>query len=299
MDGEEQLALDVNTIVQHIIFGLLLGGVYALASMGLALIFGVMNLINFAHGEFVMLAMYVTYFISTTLFLDPVFIPIITMPLFFILGIAVYYASLHKIIITKGPPLSQIAVTIGLLVLLRNLTLAVWKAEPKAITFSILSGSFYLGPYIIPVNRLGSALVSLTTLLILQLMLSKTKLGVALRAAADDSDAAALMGVSIGKLYALTFGLGTALIALSGALIMTFQEVNPLSGLLYGLLSWVIVAMGGLGGVTGVIFSSLILGVAESLGIALWDPRARELIIYLIFILLLWVKPAGLFARRW
>jgi branched-chain amino acid transport system permease protein len=282
--------------VQSIIFGLIMGGIYALVAIGLALVFGVMNVINFAHGDFVMLAMYITYFLSIMLTLDPVLVPLLTMPLFFIFGIGVYFGTLHKII--KGPALSQIAVTVGLLVLLRNLTLALWRAEPKAIEYTAIAGNFYVGPFIFPMSRLISAIISVATLILLHLFLTRTKMGLAIRATADDSDAASLFGVNVRNVYAVTFGLGTALIALAGALIMTFQQVNPLSGLLFGLLSWVIVAMGGLGGVVGVFFSSVILAVAESIGITFWDPRAREIIIYLIFILVLWVRPTGLFGRR-
>ncbi len=273
-----------------------MGGIYALVAMGLALVFGVMNVINFAHGDFVMLAMYITYFLSLMLTLDPILVPLITIPMFFVLGIGVYMGTLHKIV--RGPALSQIAVTVGLMVLLRNVTLALWRAEPKAIQYTAVAGYFHVGPFIFPTSRLFGAVVSILTLVALHLFLTRTKLGLAIRATAEDADAASLFGVNVRNVYAFTFGLGTGLIALAGALIMTFQEVNPLSGLLYGLLSWVIVAMGGLGGVVGVFFSSIILAIAESIGITFWDPRAREIIIYLIFIILLWVRPTGLFAKR-
>ncbi len=283
-------------IVQNLIFGVLLGSIYALAAIGLSLIFGVINLINFAHGDFIMLAMYSTYFIGVSLLIDPVFTSFINIPLFFILGMVVYLTTMHKII--RAPALSQIAVTVGLMVLLRNFALAVWHAEPKNIPNSIVSGSFRVGPFIVPIDRFTGMLISIAIFIGLYLFLNKTKVGIAMRALADDLDSAALMGVNVRNLNMLTFGLGIAITALAGTVIAIFQPVTPLSGLLYGLLTWAIVAMAGLGGVSGVLLAGIIFGVADAFTIAFWDPRAREIILYGIFILLLWVKPKGLFGRR-
>lgn len=283
-------------IVQNLIFGVLLGSIYALAAIGLSLIFGVVNLINFAHGDFIMLAMYSTYFIGTSLLIDPAFTSLINVPLFFIIGMAIYLATLHKII--RAPALSQIAVTVGLLVLLRNFALAAWRAEPKNIPNSVISGSFRVGPFIIPTDRFVGMLISIAVFIALYLFLKKTKVGIAMRALADNLDSAALMGVNVRNLNMLTFGLGIAITALAGTVIAIFQPVNPLSGLLYGLLTWAIVAMAGLGGVSGILLSGIIFGIADAFTSAFWDPRAREISLYAIFILLLWLKPKGLFGRR-
>jgi branched-chain amino acid transport system permease protein len=286
----------IELLIQSIFNGLLMGCVYALAAMGLALIFGVMNIINFAHGEFVMLSMYVVFILNAFLNLDPALSPLLTIPLFFIFGIGVYYLLIDKVV--TGPPLSQIAVTVGLLILLRNMVLALFKAEPRGVPYTIFTGTLQLGSYVITMSRLLSAVISIISLVVLHLFLTKTYLGIALRAVTDDAEAASLMGINVKKMYAFAFGLGSSMIGLAGSLIMTFQQVNPLTGLLYGLLSWCIVAMAGLGGVSGVIFSGLLLGTSESIGLTFWDPRAREIIIYLIFILVLWFKPTGLFAKR-
>ncbi|MEM2373381.1 MAG: branched-chain amino acid ABC transporter permease [Thermoproteota archaeon] len=286
----------LNLLIQSVINGLLMGCVYALAAMGLALIYGVMNIINFAHGEFIMLSMYLVFVLNQLFNIDPAFSPLLTIPIFFIFGMIVYYGLINRVI--TGPPLSQIAVTVGLLILLRNTMLAVFKAEPKGVPFTIFAGTLQLNGYVITMSRLLSAIISIFSLIILHLFLTKTYLGTTLRAVADDMETASLMGVNVKKMYALAFGLGSSLIGLAGSLIMTFQQVNPLTGILYGLLAWCIVAMAGLGGVSGVLLSGLILGVSESIGLTFWDPRAREIILYLIFILILWFKPTGLFARR-
>ena len=284
------------TILQNLVFGILLGSIYALAAIGLSLIFGVVNLTNFAHGDFIMLAMYISYFIGVSLGLDPVLTPLLSVLLFLLLGVAVYLSIFHRII--RAPPLSQIAVTVGLLVLLRNFALAVWHAEPKSIPRSILGWSLRLGPLLVPADRLAGALISAATFTALHLFLTKTNTGIAMRALADDLDSAALMGVNVRDLNMLTCALGIGIVALAGGILMTFQPVNPLTGLVYGLLTWSIVAMAGLGGVSGVLLSGIIFGIADAFTAAFWDPRAREITIYLLFILLLWFKPKGLFGRR-
>jgi branched-chain amino acid transport system permease protein len=283
-------------ILQNIVFGVLLGSIYALAAIGLSLMFGVVNLTNFAHGDFIMLAMYISYFIGISLYLDPIMTPLISVPLFFLLGIAVYLTIFHKII--RAPPLSQIAVTVGLLVLLRNFALAVWHAEPKSISKTVLGWSFRIGPILVPADRLTGMIISVATFIVLYLFLNKTRTGIAMRALADDLDSAALMGVNVRNLNMLTCALGIGIVALAGSILMTFQPVNPLTGLIYGLLTWSIMAMAGLGGVSGVLLSGIIFGIADAFTAAFWDPRAREITIYLLFILLLWFKPKGLFGRR-
>ena len=288
--------LSPTLLLQNLIFGVLLGSIYALAAIGLSLIFGVVNLTNFAHGDFIMLAMYISYFLGVSLKLDPILTPIIGFPAFFLLGVAVYLAIFHKII--RAPPLSQIAVTVGLLVLLRNFALAVWHAEPKSIPRTLLGYSYRLGPLLIPADRLTGMLISIATFLILHLFLTRTKTGIAMRALADDLDSAALMGVNVRNLNMLTCALGIGIVALAGGILMTFQPVNPMTGLIYGLLTWSVVAMAGLGGVSGVLLSGIIFGIADAFTAAFWDPRAREITIYILFILLLWFRPKGLFGRR-
>ncbi|BAJ51239.1 branched-chain amino acid ABC transporter permease [Candidatus Caldarchaeum subterraneum] len=283
-------------LLQTILFGVMLGGVYALAAMGLALLFGVANLVNFAHGEYIMLAMYMAFVFSVTIFQDPVLTPLFNIPLFFAIGVITYLGIFKRLI--KAPPLSQIAATVGILVLLRNLALAIWAAEPKAPPYTVFATSFNIGPVIVPLDKLLAMLVSLVTLLVLNLFLERTRLGVAMRASADDVEAVSLMGVDTNRLFLLTAGISLALVGLSGSLIMTYQAVTPTSGLLFGLLTWAIVALAGLGTVKGILIASIIFGLADSLASGLWDPRGREIVLYGLFILILWIRPKGLFGRR-
>jgi len=290
------MMLEIATILQAVVFGLLNAGIYALAAAGLVLMFSMLNIINFAHGDFLMLGMYVTYFLASSLTIGPITTAIFSIPLFFALGAAVYLGALHKIV--RATPLSQLAVTVALLVLLRNFALSAWGGEPKALSFGVLQGLTTLGPVVLPLSRLVAALASIGALVALEVFLKKTHFGISIRAAADDQEATALMGVNTKMLFTVTVGIGMALTAFAASLIMTFQQVNPLSGLLYGLLTWVLIALAGTGRIKEVIVAAVILAVAESLGMFFWDPRARNLVVYGIFVLVLMVKPTGLFGRK-
>jgi branched-chain amino acid transport system permease protein len=285
-----------TSFIQYVVLGLMLGGVYALAAMGLALLFGVANLVNFAHGEYIMLAMYMTYVVSLGFIQDPVLSPIVTVPVFLLIGVLTYLGVFKRLV--TAPPLSQIAATVGILVLLRNLALTIWAAEPKAPPYTVFATSVNLGPLTIPFDKLVATVVSIAALLILYFFLERSRLGVAMRASADDVEAVSLMGVDTNRLFLVTTGISMALVGLSGSLIMTFQAVTPTSGLLFGLLTWAIVALAGLGTVRGIFVAAIIFGVVDSLASGIWDPRGREIVLYGLFILILWVRPKGLFGRR-
>lgn len=290
------MVVDPTLLVQNIVNGIFMGLIYSLVALGLALIFGVMDIINFAHGDFVMMGAYLTYLIALLLYADPTVTLIITMPLFFVLGLAIYKGIIERVL--GAEPLIQIAVTVGLLMVLRNLALMIFHAEPRGVPHTVLNFPINIGSITIAASRLVAGIVSLVALLLVHMLLTKTKWGIAMRATADDREVAELMGINVRKVYAITFGLGISLTALAAALIMTFSRADPYLGLLYGLLSWVIVAMGGLGGVVGVLASGLIIGVIEAIGVSIVSAGARELFIYLTFFLILWFRPRGLFGRR-
>lgn len=273
-----------------------MGCIYALIALGLSIIFGVMNVVNFAHGEFVMIAMYGTFTIGTVLIIDAVATPLITIPLLFVFGALTYYILIDRTL--RERYVTQIAVTVGLAVLLRAVAQMIWQARPRSLPFSSIQGNLLLGNVNILTSRLVAAGVSILAITAVYFFLAKTWPGRAIRAASDDLDAASLVGVNYRSTYGLTFGLGTALTALAGSLLMSFQQVDPTMGLRFGLLSWCILALAGLGSIPGLLISGVIVGAAESLVITYWDPRARLLAVYLIFILVLWLRPRGLFGRK-
>jgi branched-chain amino acid transport system permease protein len=286
----------MQSIIQNILNGTMMGCVYALIALGLSLIFGVMNIVNFAHGEYVMLSMYFTFWIGSLWGIDAVATPLITFPLLFLFGLVTYYLVIHRTLRQKY--VTQIAVTVGLMTLLRAVAQIIWKAQPRALPYSVIQGNFVLGDYTIMLSRLVSALASVASILLVHLFLSRTWPGRAIRAASDDLDAASLAGVNYAWTYALAFGLGSALTAVAGGVLMAFQQVDPTMGLRFGLLSFCILALAGLGSTLGLLISGVIVGIAESLAMGLWDPRARSLVVYLIFVVVLWLRPRGLFGRK-
>ncbi len=274
----------------------MMGCIYGLIALGLSLIFGVMNIVNFAHGDFVMLSMYFTFFVGSYLTLDAVFTPLVTMPLLFGFGVLVYFLMIDRTLRERF--VVQVAVTVGLMTLLRALAQLVWAARPRALQFSLIQGNIPLGDVRVLMSRLVSALVSVAAVFAVYLFLNRTWRGRSIRAASDDVDAASLMGVNFRWTYAFAFALGSAITALAGGLLMTFQQVDPTMGLRFGLLSWCIIALSGLGSIPGLLISGMIVGTAESLAMGLWDPRAGSLSVYLIFVVILWLRPRGLFGRK-
>lgn len=286
----------MEVMIQSILNGILMGCIYALIALGLSLIFGVMNVVNFAHGNFVMLSMYFTFWAGTLYKIDAVLSPLITFPLLFLFGILIYYGLINRTL--KEHYTIQIAVTVGLMTFLGAITQLIWQARPRALAYSFVQGTIRFGSYTIALSRLISAIISLFIIVIISFFLAKTWPGRAIRATSDDSSAASLIGVDFHKTYALAFGLGSGLTAIAGGLLMTFQQVDPTMGLRFGLLSFCILALAGLGSISGLVISGLIVGISESLAMSFWDPRARTLVIYLIFILVLWLRPRGLFGRK-
>jgi branched-chain amino acid transport system permease protein len=285
-----------DTLLQSIITGVLMGFIYALIAVGLSIIYGVMNVVNFAHGDFVMLSMYLSYMAGTLLVWDAVATPLITVPLLFLFGFITYYLLIDKTL--RQLYVVQLAVTVGLQIFLRSLALIVWKAQPRALQYSIIQGNIEIFGYSILTSRLIAAVVSLIFIAAIAYFLNKTWAGAAIRAASDDLDTASLMGVNYHRTYALTFAIGAALTAVAGGLLMSFQQTDPQGGMRFGVLSWCVMALAGLGSLPGLIAAGVIVGVAEAVAVTFFDPRSRLLAIYMIFILVLWLKPRGLFGRK-
>ncbi len=285
-----------ETLIQSIITGVMMGAIYALIALGLSIIFGVMNVANFAHGEIVMISMYLTYLIGSTLAWDAVATPLITVPILFVFGFIVYYLLIDRTL--RESYVVALAVTVGLGIFLRSTALILWKAQPRALQYSIIQGSIQLGPYMILTSRLAAAIVSVLFIAAFAYFLNKTWRGAAIRAASDDLDAASLMGVNYHRTYALTFAIGSALTAVAGGLLMSFQQTDPTGGSRFGLLSYAVIALAGLGSLPGLLIAGIVVAIAESLAMSFFDPRSRLLAIYTVFILVLWLKPKGLFGRK-
>jgi branched-chain amino acid transport system permease protein len=286
----------LTLLVQSLVNGSLMGFVYALIALGLSIVFGVMNLSNFAHGEFVMVAMYATYWVALLRGIDAVATPVFTVPLLFVFGMVVYYVLLDRIL--HRAYVTRLAVTVGLMTFLRAAAQLLFKPNPRALPYSIITGRISLGGLVILQSRLVSAVISVLAIFAVYLFLEYTWPGRAMRAASDDVEAASLMGVNYRHVYGLSLGLAAAVTAIAGGLLMSFQQVDPMVGLRFGLVSWCVMCLAGLGSIPSLLISGLIVGVAESVALALWDPNARTVVIYTIFMLVLSLRPRGLFGKK-
>lgn len=274
--------------------GVLLGGIYALVSVGLNLIFGVIRVVNFAQGEFVMLGMYGTFAAYAALGLDPFLAPFIVVPGLFVLG-----AVVQRIIIQplRAEPSMQIFATFGLLLLLQNLVLAATRGAAYSVPSPTAQLGITIGPLQVGVVRLLALAAAAAVAVALGLFLRRTLLGKAIRAVAQDRNAALLMGVNVERVYMLTFGLGTALAGLAGCLLAPIYTLSPQIGTNFILPAFAVVVLGGLGSVAGAFVGGLIVGMTEALAGYYLDPALKHAVLFAVFILVLLVRPSGLFGH--
>jgi branched-chain amino acid transport system permease protein len=282
----------LETILQLAINGLLLGGIYALIAIGLTLIFGVVRIINFAQGEFLMIGMFATFWIFSLLKIDPYIALFIFTPLLFLLGMGTERLMIKPI--QNAPPIAQIFSTFGLSIVLQNGALMFWKSDYRSLETVYSNAVINWAGLMINVPGLVAFLVAVGIVILLYLFLQKTYLGKAMNAVAQDRDAAQLMGVDINKIYMVAFGVGIGLEGLAGALIMPIYATYPTVGFTFGLIAFVVVVLGGLGNMIGAFLGGLIIGLVESFSGFYISPELNTAIYFLIFVLVLIIRPSGL-----
>jgi len=275
--------------------GLLIGGVYALISVGLNLIFGVVRIINFAHGEVLMLAMYAAFWLNKLFGMDPYVSALLVLPALFLFGVLLQRVIVQPI--QEASANMQIFATVALSLILQNLALIFWKGDFRTVQTSYAMSTLEVMNIIISVPRLIAFLVALVSILLLYGFLKHTFLGKALRAIVEDNTVARLMGIKVDRLYLLAFGLGAAFTALGGILLIPFSSVYPMVGGPFTLIAFIVVVLGGLGSMSGTFLGGLFIGVVESFGGTYVSPALKEAIYFGIFILVLLVRPQGLFGK--
>jgi branched-chain amino acid transport system permease protein len=288
--------ISVTMILQLLINGLLRGSIYALAAIGMTVIFGVMNIINFAHGALMMIAMYITYGLFVLLGVDPYLSLVISMPALFIFGGLIEKYLIHKSL--DAPEINQFLITAGIMIFIENAMLFLFSPDFKATNVSYRGASISIGELIIGLNPLGAGLVAAALTGGLYLFFQKTDLGRALRAVAANKEAARLMGINLNYIYFVAFGIGSACVGAAGTIVSPMYYVFPQVGHLFLLLSFVIVILGGQGHVVGAFFGGLIIGVVESLCILVIPGSTKDAVVFAVFILVLLFKPSGLFGKR-
>jgi branched-chain amino acid transport system permease protein len=279
-------------LLQQIVNGLLIGFMYSLIAIGLTLIWGVMNIVNFAHGEFLMIGMFASFWLFTVYGLDPLFSIPICFLLLFLMGVFIYRFIVSKVM--KGPMLAQLVVTFGISIFLSNLAVYLWTPDFRLIPPTILQGTWDFGEINLSIPKTVASLGSVVTSVCLFLFLRKSKTGKAILATEMDREAALLMGINTERINSLSFGIGAALVGVAGAFLSTYYYIYPQVGGLFGLIAFSIVALGGFGSIEGAFIAGVLVGLAQTLGGFFFDPAYKYAIVFMIYLITIWIRPQGL-----
>lgn len=283
-----------NLLLASLSDGLLIGIVYGLAAMGLTLIFGVMNVINLAHGPIIALGMFGVYLLFTGVGVNPLLGLLIVAPVALLFGVAVYFVAVNRVI--NGPHLSSLLATYAVNMIIIGIGTVVFSTSFRNVDFSL--GAINLGPINVTGNRVAAALIALLVTALLYGFLYRTRQGKSIRAVANNRSAAELMGIASTRVLALAFGIGTMLAAVSGSLIAMSLPFTILSGGVYELKSFVIVVLGGLGNPLGALLGGVILGLIEGMVPVFMDTSWTPVLEFVLFIVILLVMPQGLFGAK-
>ncbi len=286
----------LETVAQAVINGLLIGGIYALVSIGVTLIFGVVKIVNFAQGEFVMIGMYLSFYLATQFGIDPLVSLVVTMPVLFVVGVLIQHFLIRRVLGPNDMP--QIFLTFALSLLLLNLALMLFSANYRTVHTSYSDEAFHLGGLYIPVAKLIAFVVAMILSGALWVFLHTTDLGKAMRAASQNRDVATLMGINPNRVFCVALGIALALAGAAGSLLMPFYSAYPFVGQVFVLMAFVAVVLGTLGNVVGALIASLMMGVAESLGIQFVGADSGLIVVFGMLLLTLAFKPNGLGGGR-
>ena len=288
--------MDLTLVVQGVLSGLLFGGVYSLMAVGLTLIFGVMRVVNFAHGDMMVWGMYLAYMLATRAGVDPYVSFLVCAAALFALGLLVQRGLVDRIV--DAPHEMQILLMLGVALVLENVALLAFGPEPTRVRSPLASATLWLGPVFVDVARLVTFLVAVTLTSALGAFLYRTDLGRTIRAAADNTYGALVIGTDVRRVYAVAFGVGAACVGAAGALVSPILPFQPPTGLSLSVASFNIVIIGGMGSLLGAFVGGLLVSLAESLGAVFLKPSLKELFSFSLLIVILLFRPAGLFGRR-
>jgi len=276
--------------------GVLFGGVFSLMAVGLTLIFGVMRVVNFAHGDMMVWGMYLAWLMATRGGVDPYAGFVVCAAALFLLGFVVQRVLVQRIV--DAPHEMQILLMLGVALVLENTALLAFGPEPQRVRSALAQSTVWLGPVFVDVARLIAFGVAVVLTLLLSLFLFRTDLGRSIRAAADNTYGALVIGTDVRRVYAVAFGVGAACVGAAGALVAPLLPFQPPTGLQLSVASFNIVIIGGMGSLLGAFVGGLLVAVAESLGAVFLKPSLKELVSFSLLVLILIVRPAGLFGRR-
>lgn len=288
--------MSFGLFLQSLIDGLLMGGIYGLVAIGLTIIFGVMKIINFAQGALMMLGMYVTYWLFALAGVNPYLSIPISAAVLFIIGAGIQKGILSKMM--DAPEHNQLLVTLGIMLFIENFALVLFKPDFRSVSVEGMPATLSFLNMNVNTGKLIAFVFAIVLALILFWFLKHTFLGKAIRATSTSRQGAALIGINTSRINYIAFGLGAGLAAVAGTLMTPFFYTSPDVGSAFILKAFVVVVLGGLGNVLGALIGGLVIGVAESLGGAILPGSLKELMTYLIFILVLLFRPNGIFGGK-
>ncbi len=285
----------MTVFLQSLLSGILVGGVYALIGIGLTLVFGVMRVINFAHGDLLMLGMYIAFFVFQLLHVDPFLSIVIVIPAMFLFGVLLQRAFIQRVL--DALPQNQILLTIGLGLIMSNTMMLVFTSDYRILSTSYSSASVRVAGLSVSEPLFVSFVITAAITFALYFFLLKTDTGQAIRATAQDREAAQLMGIDVRRMGVIAMGIGAALAGTAGALIAPTYYIYPQVGGAFTLKAFVIVVLGGMGSIIGATLGGIVIGTVESLSAVYVSSGLKELVVYCLFLLVLLVKPSGLLGR--
>ncbi len=288
--------MDSTFVVQSLLNGLMIGGVYSLVAIGLTLIFGVMKVINFAHGALMMLGMYASYWIATLLQFNVYATIAFVLPLLFIVGVLFQRFLISPIM--NAPAHNQLFLTLGVMLFLQNMAVYLWTPDYRVLRTPYTNINFYFGDIAISLVHILAFIMAIVFSGIMYVILHKTDLGRAIRASSEEPVGAKLMGININRIYWITFGIGSACAGVAGTAVTPFFPIYPYVGDIFVLTAYVVVVLGGLGSVFGAFVGGLIIGMADSIGAMILPGSMKSVLSFVIFIMILLFKPTGLFGRQ-
>lgn len=284
-----------------VVNGLLLGGIYGGVALGLSLIFGVMRVVNFAHGSFLMLSLYLSFWAWKFFGIDPYLSILINVPVMFALGYAMQAVVIAPLIRREKAlvvePLSALLLTAGAFLAMDNMALMVFGPDVRGIQLSYYMPNVMLGSIPVSSPRLIGAVSAVVVAIGLSIWLSRSELGRAIRATAQNRDAAAMSGINVPVIYALTFGIGCGILGLFGALISSFIPISPSIGVAFGIKSFIVIVLGGLGSIPGCLVGGIIIGVFEAIASQFVTATTAAIGSLILFILILIFRPQGVMGR--
>ena len=286
----------LSLVPAGIINGLMFGAIYALVALGLTLIYGVLHIINFAHGAMLMLAMYMAYFLFKILNIDPYVAILIVTPAGFVFGYTIYRWGIGKL--SGGRDQNILLITLGLSIILENSALVFFSGDQQTISLPYSYEAFDLGFLYLSYPKVISFVASLLICLLLWMLMTLTELGKAIRAVAKQREGARLVGIDVEHVFAVTFGIGVACLGAAGCMLLPIFYVDPYTGNIFVIVAFTIVVLGGMGSIVGALLGGFIIGITESVGGLILGESLGQVGISLIFILILIFKPTGIFGSK-